>query len=348
MDSDEIVVTNTLFNNLSDPVFVCNLNYGKTLSNFIEANQTACIKLGYTKEELLSQNLLSLTNPIFENKLVSIINKLLLEGQYIFDVELITGKDKNISLEMNAVLVDVSGRQTIIMTGREITGRLKVEEKLKRATEQLRNLAIRIQNIREEERTGIARELHDELGQVLTVLKIQIILLLKKFQGENKELKDKADLIAAMIDNAVDSVQRITSKLRPNILDEVGLVAAIEWQVSEFSKNTGLTFNYIHEKDALTLDYEKSTAIFRILQEALTNIARHANASRVKIELREFKDNLILEITDNGKGITQNQINDPRSLGILGMKERALIFGGNVIIKSSMESGTTVIVEIPI
>ncbi len=348
MDTAENTITNFLFNNLSDPVFVCNLNYGKTLSNFIEVNQTACTKLGYKKEELLAQNLLSLTNPLFENKLVTIIDKLLLEGQYIFDVDLVSQKSDIISLEMNALLIDLSGRQTIIMTGREITGRQRVEEKLKRATDRLRNLAIRIQKIREEERTGIARELHDELGQVLTVLKIQITLLLKKMQVENKELKDKADIILAMIDDAVDSVQRITSKLRPNILDEVGLIAAIEWQANEFSKNTGLTFNYIHDKDELVLDDEKSTAIFRILQEALTNIVRHANATRVKIELREFKNNLILEITDNGKGITQSQIKDSHSLGILGMKERALIFGGNVIIKSSMGNGTTVIVEIPV
>lgn len=348
MDTTENYIITTLYDNLSDPVFVCNLNYGKTLSNFIEVNRTACTKLGYKKEELLNLNLLLITKPSFENELVSIINKLLQEGQIIFDVELITNNSKNISLEMNAALIDFSGKQTIIMTGRDTTGRQKVEEKLKMATEQLRNLAIRIQKIREEERTGIARELHDELGQMLTVLKIQITLLLKKLQVEKKELKEKTDLISEMIDNAVESVQRITSKLRPNILDEIGLVAAIEWQANEFAKNTGLTINYFHEKDELSMDYEKSTAVFRILQEALTNIARHANASRVKIELRQFKDNLILEITDNGKGITHSQIKDPHSLGILGMKERALIFGGNVIIKSSMESGTTVIVEIPI
>jgi len=348
LDTTENYIISKLYDNLSDPVFVCNLNYGKTLGNFIEVNRTACTKLGYKKEELLNLNLLLITNPSFENELLSIINKLLQEGQVIFDVELTTNNSKNISLEMNASLIDFSGRQTVIMTGREITGRQKVEEKLKRATEQLRNLAIRIQNIREEERTGIARELHDELGQVLTVLKIQITLLLKKLKVEKKELKEKTNLITEMIDNAVESVQRITFKLRPNILDEIGLVAAIDWQANEFSKNTGLSLSYFHEKDELSLDYEKSTAVFRILQEALTNIARHANASRVKIELRQFKDNLILEITDNGKGITQSQIRDQHSLGILGMKERALIFGGNVIIKSSMESGTTVIVEIPI
>ncbi len=142
--------------------------------------------------------------------------------------------------------------------------------------------------------------------------------------------------------------KKLAAKLRPNVLDELGISPAIDWQAKDFSKLTGIECICDLPKEEPLLDKEKSTAVFRIFQEALTNVASHANADRVFISLKEYKDNLILEIKDNGKGITANQINNPRSLGILGMKERAMLFGGSVTIKSSMNSGTMVRVELPV
>lgn len=193
----------------------------------------------------------------------------------------------------------------------------------------------------------IAREIHDELGQVLTVLKIQISLLSKKLNEDQQPLKDKFDSVSALIDQTVETVQKICAKLRPGILDELGLVAAIEWQSQELSERTGIRSEFIFPSDEICLDSEKSTAVFRIFQEALTNVARHANASLVHIILKIEKSYLILEIIDNGRGISETQLNAVQSLGILGMKERAVLFGGSVYIEGFPGKGTKVRVEIP-
>ena len=224
---------------------------------------------------------------------------------------------------------------------------LLADEKLKDYTEQLRSLASHLQTIREEERTSIAREIHDELGQVLTVLKIQISLLSNKLRDDQQYLKDKITLVSCVIDSTVESVQRISSKLRPGILDDLGLIPALEWQAQDFQKSAGIICEYILPKKDIILEPEKSTAIFRIFQEALTNVARHAKADKITISLLDSDDKLILEIADNGKGITQGQIEGSKSLGILGMKERALIVGGTVKIEGSSK-GTVVQVCVPL
>jgi signal transduction histidine kinase len=194
----------------------------------------------------------------------------------------------------------------------------------------------------------IAQEIHDELGQVLTALKIQVSLLAKKLNKNQEPLKQKINSLADMIDSSVESVQRISSKLRPGILDELGLIAAIEWQTEEFEKLTNIMCSLVLPKDEINPESNKTTAIFRIFQEALTNIARHSEANKVVVSLFNYQSNIYLEIQDNGKGITQEQIKDFKSLGIHGMKERAIVFGGQVYIEGFMGKGTIVKVEIPL
>jgi signal transduction histidine kinase len=151
-----------------------------------------------------------------------------------------------------------------------------------------------------------------------------------------------------MIDASVESVQKISSKLRPGILDELGLIAAIEWQAEDFEKLTNIKCSLSLPKAEIVLEKNKSTAIFRIFQEALTNIARHSQATKTAISLFNHQSNIYLEILDNGKGITQEQIRDFKSLGIHGMEERAMVFGGQVYIEGIAGKGTTLKVEIPI
>ncbi|HEX2866439.1 MAG TPA: histidine kinase [Ignavibacteriales bacterium] len=234
-------------------------------------------------------------------------------------------------------------------TEKELTNRIYLHEKQEEATsQQLRNLSSRLQSIREEERTVIAREIHDELGQVLTVLKIQISLLSNKLRSDQQDLKEKIEKASHVIDRTVDSVQRISAKLRPTMLDDLGLVPAIEWQAQDFQNSTGIRCSLSLPKEEIEMDDEKATAIFRIFQEALTNVARHAKADLIKIYMGIEGENLIMGITDDGVGITEEQIRDPRSLGLLGMKERAYILGGSVTISGEAGSGTSLRVTIPV
>jgi two-component system sensor histidine kinase UhpB len=337
-----------ILNNQSDLCLVCSLNYGKTLGNFILANNTASKKLGYKKSELLQMNFLSLCNKNFEREIVSIIDKLIDQGEINFDVQLLTRENMKLLIEFNAIIIEDDGKQLVILSGREPVGRKRMEEKLIQTMEQLRNLSSHLQSVREEERTNIAREIHDELGQVLTVLKIQVTLLSKELRKDQYNLRERMESVARLLEETVESVQRITSELRPGILDELGLVPAIEWQAQEFNNRTNIDVECDLPKEEIIMDQSKATAVFRIFQEALTNIARHANASKIKIVLEQMDGKLKLKITDNGKGITQNQINNTKSLGILGMKERALVFGGTVTIKSTMDIGSVVELGIPL
>lgn len=338
----------TLFNNTKDAIFLCHLNYGKTLSNFFDSNDEAIVWLSYSKKELFNKN----PNEIFfegnEEKTVEFIDKLQLSGSSIFTASIRRKNGEFIPSEINSYQFDYSGRPTIVFIARDLSERKRYESQLKNYGENLRDLALHLQSVREEERTIISREIHDELGQVLTVLKIQISLMAKIIVPNQPELQSKFDSITNIVDGTVETVQKLCAKLRPGILDELGLSAAIEWQTNEFSKHTGITCSLEIPKAEIEIASEKKTAVFRIFQEALTNIARHANANRVNIILNWDDEKLLLSIKDNGKGITKNQIQNSKSLGILGMKERSLLLGGLFDIKSTMASGTLVKLELPI
>jgi len=229
----------------------------------------------------------------------------------------------------------------------EIKERRIAEEQLQESQVQLRALAARLIAVREQERTRMAREIHDELGQVLTGLKLEVTWLAKRLAGNQKPLVEKTETICRLIDSTVRLVRRISTGLRPEILDEMGLVAAIGWQAGEFQKRAGIRCRLKLPADQGALDKELSTAVFRIFQEILTNIARHARASSVNVDLNISDDRLSLRVADNGIGIAGGQIHSRESLGLLGMRERAQLFGGEVSIQGASHTGTTVSVSIP-
>ena len=336
-----------LFNNINDAVFVTQLSKDKSYGDFIEVNEVACNRLGYSKEEFLKLS----PSAIISQKYIDDFNlfneRLLKDGHVIYDIVHRAKDKKQIPVEINSHLFIYNDNPTILSIARDITERKQAEEKLKRSSKLLRELATHLQSIREEERTMISQEIHDELGQVLTALKIQVSLLANKLNKNQEPLKQKINSLADMIDSSVESVQKISSKLRPGILDELGLIAAIEWQTEEFQKLTNMKCSVALPKDELNLDRKKTTAIFRIFQEALTNIARHSEAQKVLVSLYNHQSNIYLEIQDNGKGITQEQIKDFKSLGIHGMKERAMVFGGEVYLEGNPGKGTIVKIEIP-
>jgi signal transduction histidine kinase len=218
-------------------------------------------------------------------------------------------------------------------------------ERLRDSEDKLRRLAAHLISIREEERAHIAREIHDELGQVLTGLKMEVTWLAKRLK--EKPLIDKTDTMCALIDSTVQTVRKIATGLRPEMLDDMGLVAAVGWQAKEFQKRTGIRCRASLPPEA-KLDIDVSTTMFRIFQEILTNVARHSRATRVDIELGIGESAVSLEVVDNGVGIEDRELTAKKSLGLLGMQERALLFGGDVSITGSPGHGTRVSVSIPL
>lgn len=226
--------------------------------------------------------------------------------------------------------------------------RKRAEEKLRDSHEQLRALSVYLQYVREEERTRIAREVHDELGQSLTGLKMDLAWVANRLPKEAKLLIDKLRTMSGHIDSTIQTIRRIATELRPGILDDLGLVPAIEWQSHEFQSRTGIECLVHAEVNHTALDQDLNTAFFRIFQETLTNIMRHAKATKVEVSLIEQEKYLVLTVRDNGAGISENDIKNTKSIGLLGMRERAALLGGDVTFKGLPARGTTVTVRIPI
>jgi len=231
---------------------------------------------------------------------------------------------------------------------KDITERKQAEEDLRRSQERLRNLADHLQSVREEERTNIAREIHDELGQALTGLKMDLSWLTKRIPEDQKPVLEKIREMSNLTGTTLKIVQRISTELRPGLLDDLGLVAAIEWQAEEFQNKTGVKCKLTVNAEDIVVDGKRASALFRIFQETLTNVARHAQATRVTVSLKEKDGNLDLIVRDNGKGITKEQISDPKSFGLIGIRERVHPWEGEVEISGKSSKGTMVRVRIPI
>ncbi len=245
------------------------------------------------------------------------------------------------------------GPRRAVGTCQDVTRRREVEDVIRTAAGQMRALAGRLQAVREEERTTLAREIHDVLAQELTRLKIDLVWLAKRLgrpvdESSPAAINRRIADAVAQTDTAITTVQRIATDLRPVILDSLGLPAAVEWQAEDFARRTGIVCRARASGGETALPREQATAIYRILQESLTNVARHSQASEVEVEFTELADTATLTVRDNGVGITPAQLADPRSIGLLGMRERALAFGGTVEISSSPGPGTTILVRLPI
>jgi signal transduction histidine kinase/DNA-binding response OmpR family regulator len=215
------------------------------------------------------------------------------------------------------------------------------------AREQLRDLTAYLQTAREQERAHIAREIHDELGQTLTALKFDLSWLTKRLPEDRPDLEKKAQVMSGLIDETIHTVRRVATELRPGLLDDLGLAAAIEWQAQEFAARTDIDCELQLDDASAAIDRDLTTAVFRIFQETLTNIARHAEATQVRVTLADGPGELVLTVQDNGKGITEDQASDSKSLGLIGMRERARAWGGDITFEGVPDQGTTVTVRIP-
>jgi len=229
----------------------------------------------------------------------------------------------------------------------DVTESKRAEEELQRSFDRLRALTAQLQSVREEERTMVAREIHDELGQALTAIKLDMTALVRELPADQEPAVQRSQSILKRLDETIQSVQRISTHLRPGILDDLGLAAALEWAAEEFEARTGTRCRISMSDEDITADADRATALFRIFQETLTNVARHAKATEVNVRLAKENGNLILEVHDNGLGIREEHLSAGESLGILGMRERALLLGGEFMIQGVPGGGTTVRVRIP-
>ena len=230
----------------------------------------------------------------------------------------------------------------------DITEGKKAEERLGKLNEELRNLSAHLESVRETDRARIAREIHDELGQALASLKMDVRWLADNLNNEQTQLRNLTVSMSKLIDVTVQSVKRICIELRPKLLDDIGLTGTVEWLTQEFEEATRIKCNISCRLNDESLNNNQATAIFRIFQEALTNIYRHSNATNVSITLKHLNHNVLLKVSDNGSGITQEQISSPKSFGLIGMRERIHYWGGDVKIVGVPKKGTTLTVKIPL
>jgi len=225
----------------------------------------------------------------------------------------------------------------------------KIEAAQRERIRQIQLFSDKLQEAREEEQKRLARELHDELGGLLTSMKYDLLWLEKHTKGDNG-VRERFEIIRNVIDSMTKVVQRISSELRPKILDTIGLLAAVEWQVNEFKKRTGINahFSCTEQDENISINDTIKTAVYRIIQECLTNVARHSQAKNVIVEIKSEGNNLHVEVRDDGKGFESSLLDHPESLGLLSIRERARMAGGNATIEGCPGKGTKVILDIPL
>jgi PAS domain S-box-containing protein len=315
-----------------------------------ECNLALARNMGFsTREEIMGRRLCELIPSLDQERLKSF--RASVQGKLGSRTVEFRGRDKagnlkhflrtEIPIVENGMLVHIWG------ITRDVSELKRVEEERQRSLDQLRALTARLQSIREEERKRVAREIHDQLGQALTAIKIDLSFLVHEWPAGEKQPSQRVASILNLVDEAIQAVRRISTDLRPGMLDDLGLVATLEWAGEDFQARTGTTCRLDLPQDDIAVDPEQATAIFRIFQETLTNVARHAEASKVEVRLAQEGGNLTLEVHDNGKGIPADKLASGESLGILGMRERAMLLGGELTISGLPGNGTTVKVRIP-
>ena len=340
------VFIGNIVNTIADPVFVKDANHRFTL-----VNSALCKLIGRPQEEIVGKS----DYDFFPAEQVEVFlekdRELLETGKENINEESITSSE---SKEVRTIItrktryVDPAGKRFVVGVIRDITDRKKMEEELLTLTIQLRDLSTHLQSIREEESTRISQRIHDDLGQALTALKMDLAWMEKRMPPDLPALTGKVAGMKSLIDSTVRVVQNISMELHPSILDDLGLVPAIEWYTGEFQERSGLVCRVCIDPPDLSPDKDISAAFFRIIQEALTNVARHAEASQVKISLRRQASAFELTISDNGKGIGKEQILSPTSFGLLQIRERALSHGGEARFESAPGKGTTLHVTVPL
>ena len=300
---------------------------------------------GYEAHEMKGRHVLDWHPPENKEAVLASLEDFMESGQASVETTLMTKDGHLIPFLLNGVKFEREGETFLIGTGTDVTERKKAEDELKSSLEELQQLTKYSEQVRENERVAISRELHDDLGQALTAVKIDLGIIRQKVFDQDVVLR--IGKVSALVSDTIKTVQRLTSQLRPEIIDDLGLEAAIEWYTKEFAERTGITV--VNDLDyGLRISSDRSLTLFRIMQESLTNIARHSGGGRVEIALHENGAYANFRISDNGIGITQEQIVSKKSFGILSMKERTAALGGKFDISGGINGGTVIKIIFPL
>jgi PAS domain S-box-containing protein len=311
------------------------------------ANPAACKMFGYTAAELKKRGGY-VTIDVHDPRYRAWIEERRCNGRAIGEITCIRRSGERFEAEISSsILSTKSGQVESIVIIRDISERKNSEREKNQFVSQLRELARQQRRSREEERTSVARYIHDEVGHSLTSLKIELSLLEQQLPPKQSKLSAQIQSMQAALDETTKNVRRLATELRPGLLDELGLVAAIDWQLQQILERSKLDYEFKVNKDDIETDKDSATALFRILQEALNNIILHSEASRVFVNLHEDPDNWTMTIGDNGKGIPASQVTAAQAIGLLGMRERASAVGGTLNIEGKAGEGTRVVVQIP-
>ncbi|MEI7729638.1 MAG: PAS domain S-box protein [Verrucomicrobiota bacterium] len=310
----------------------------------LDANTRICELSGYARAELVGMHITRLFPPEILRQ-TPLRFDLLLSGQTVIHERRLRRKNGGeVPVEMSSKMLPDGTLQSYY---RDISERQRAEVELAHSREQMRALAARTTTVREEERTRIAREVHDNLGQLVTGIKMDVVWVANRLNFDQEELRRKMRDIADLADVTVEMVREISRELRPGVLDDLDLAAALEWQAKEFERRTGVVCDFNSSLREEVVWPELATTLFRIQQEALTNILRHANATHVEVTLSQEQGTVCMRVRDDGRGITASELNDKSALGLLSMHERAFALGGRVDISGTPGGGTVVVAEIP-
>jgi len=330
-------------------VFVERMNEGAAVLSLdhtvLHCNGRFARFLGAGLQRVIGSSMLDLVWPDDHSKLDALLRRAA-QKSCRGEIRLQSRKGAPLSVQLSLNPLRLESTKAVCLIASDLSEIKRAEQELRASSEQLRNLAAHLLSVREEERARISREVHDELGQSLTAVKMDLAWLAGRLPRRNGQMLKRIRSTRQLADDIIQSIRRISTELRPAVLD-LGLAEAVEWQVQEFQTRSGIQCT-VRLLTREVVASNASTAMFRIFQETLTNVARHAKATRAEVVLQKQRDWLVLLIRDNGRGFDQADPSLSKSLGLLGMRERAAILGGRVNILSAPGKGTTVTAWIPL
>ena len=330
-------------------VFVERMNEGAAVLSrdhtVLHCNGRFARFLGAGLQRVIGSSMLDLVWPDDHSKLDALLRRAA-QKNCRGEIRLQSRKGAPLSVHLSLNPLRLESTKAVCLIASDLSEMKRAEQELRASSEQLRNLAAHLLSVREEERARISREVHDELGQALTAVKMDLAWLAGRLPRRNGQMLKRIRSTRQLADDIIQSIRRISTELRPAVLD-LGLAEAVEWQVQEFQTRSGIQCT-VRLLTREVVASNASTAMFRIFQETLTNVARHAKATRAEVVLQKQRDWLVLLIRDNGRGFDQADPSLSKSLGLLGMRERAAILGGRVNISSAPGKGTTVTAWIPL